>query len=422
MDNNPESESNLREIKTDLTYSSMADIEKPLLPEIALKLIRKTAIALAEASQSGLVHKNLCPDTILVPSEDSSIVLNFDAPLRTPDDKDSDKVYSSPEQRVGKALDSRSNIYTLGIILYELIEGVPPTETLQAATVKDEPKDALPVPTDQTARIIIHKCCRKEPWARYQTLDEFIVAVDQALNDKTAASENPISSISTGKLVVKSKAPRNNSVRILSANSRIIPVGITLIFLGIFGLALVNSWSQSNSTSIIPIFQQFPLLIGDRNSPAVQTRKAEGATATIQALQIRLPTRTPTASPTTTPANTEEPTRANVDSEPVTAAPTSTPTPITAPTNPPPLPLPTETDTPTNTAVPSPLPSVTNSPPPPGPTTPPTPSPTSAPQPTDTPEPTDTPLPTPTPPLPPTPTPPIFPTNTPVPTGPPTQF
>jgi serine/threonine protein kinase len=422
IDDNTTPDVNIQGSMTNPTLHSLAAVEKPVSPDIALKLILQVANALTDASQSGFVHQNLRPETILVQEDGFSVVLNFDAPVPQPGAEDWDMRYSSPEQKEGKVLDSRSNIYTLGIILYELINGFPPEAAFEPNI--DQSEDGVPTINDQISHII-HNCCRKEPWARYQTVDKLIADINHSLTGDSTPFEKPDSPIVAQKIKTNRKETLDKRpVGFLSLHSRILPVAITILLLALFGLALFNSWIRGGP-SIILISQQIPLLVGGENSPAAQTRSAEGATATIQALQIRLPTRTATPSPTMTvetfPENIEELSTASAPSETPTAFSTPTPTQITAPTNPPPPPSsPTPTETPTNPA-PTPSPTPTNSPPPPVPTNPPLPSPTNLPNPTNIPEPTDPPPPTPTPPPPPTPTPPVFPTSTPPPTSTPTQ-
>lgn len=398
-----------------LTLASLATIDKPVSPGIALTLIRQTAVALSEASNSGFIHKNLRPETILLETGDLPVKLNFDAPDPQPGADDWDMSYASPEQIEGKALDSRSNIYSLGIILRELIYGFPPSQASESTpeAVRLEAGDS-PI-FHQTARII-ETACRKEPWARYQTLEKFIAAVDEALLIEITTPDDctlPTAALAETAAV---RPPRDIFRIFFSRNNKLFPIGIIILFLMLFALVMFNSWSRSGTSSTIPIFQQLPLLLGGEKSPIQQTREAEGATATIRALQIRLPSRTPTPSPTTEVILLE------IEQTPIAGLTTNTNTPTNAPTpeptNPPPSPVPTETPTETPTSPPPPSPSPTTGGATPSSTnTPIPPSPTNFPTPTNLPEPTNTLQPTPTPPPGSTPTPPIFPTSTPLPTN-----
>lgn len=410
------------------TLPSLASINKPVLPDKALSLIRQTAVALSEASHSGFVHKNLRPETILLGVDDPSIKLNYNAPRPQPDAEDWAMSYTSPEQKEGKALDSRSNIYSLGIILHELIYGFPPEQMPETPLEKTLPEDDLSSTEDgrfpishQTTRVI-ETSCRKEPWARYQTLEKFIAAVDEALLFETTAPDDPTMPTAALPETAGGESFRDLFTSFFSRDNRLFPIGITVLFLALFAFAMFNSWSRSGTSSTIPIFQQLPLLLGGEKSPSQQTREAEGATATIRALQIRLPSRTPTPFPTTevSPIELELTPIAGVRTNTNTPTHTPTPEPTETSTNPPP-PVPTETPTETPTGTPTPSPSPTSNgatPPSPGETnTVVPPPPTNFPTPTNLPQPTNTSQPTPTPPPGATPTPPTFPTSTPPPTN-----
>jgi serine/threonine protein kinase len=408
------------------TLLSLAVVDKPVPPILALTLIRQVAEALAEASHSGLIHKNLRPETILFDMNDLPVVLNFDSIPLSEQDEAEEMIYASPEQKEGKVLDSRSNIYTLGIILYELLHGVRPGEMPFPEQNLAPAEDGESGISSLTLRVV--DTCRKEQaWVRYQNYRELLVALDGALAAESASADSPTVPTVAGSGAEGQEKAGKRRAWALSLNNRWLPILATILFLALLGVAMVSTWDRPDSSAVIPIFEQLPLLMGGENSPARQTAVSEEATATIRALQIRLPSRTPTPLPTVeaTGVTEEPPIAAGVPTEtPTPHSPTPTPTPTATSTSPPPPP-PSPTETPTETAVPTlpPTPTLTNTPPPPpppGPTSTPQPSPTNAPTsvPTNTPEPTEPP-PTATP-LPPTPTPPTLPTSTPPPATPPT--
>ena len=107
----------------------------PLSPEESIALIRKIADGLAHCHDYGIIHRDLKPENILITSDGQPVILDFGLALTkgahrvtyanlssaagTPD-------YMAPEQVEGHRGDQRSDIYALGIMLYELLTGAPP--------------------------------------------------------------------------------------------------------------------------------------------------------------------------------------------------------------------------------------------------------------------------------------------------------
>ena len=153
------------------------------------------ADALSAAHTAGIVHRDLKPANVMISAQGRVKLLDFGlAKLVTPDvDPNSDATrtvgpqtiegsllgtinYMSPEQAEGKLVDARSDIFTYGGVVYEMLAGKAPfTAGSQIATLtailRDEPA-ALPasVPADLVA--VVTKCLRKDPAARYQSMEE----------------------------------------------------------------------------------------------------------------------------------------------------------------------------------------------------------------------------------------------------------
>jgi serine/threonine protein kinase len=190
------------------------DREPKLKPVVALTIARAVASALRVAHEQGIVHRDLKPANIfLCDDPDSPIgirakVLDFGIAKLTRDDVPSSVMtnsgavigtprYMSPEQcKNARAVDGRTDIYSLGCILFEMVLGTPPFDydnwaELVGAHLHEEP----PRPTELDAAIrpdledLIMRMMTKDPDDRIQTMSELAMAIDEVLR----ASGVPIS-------------------------------------------------------------------------------------------------------------------------------------------------------------------------------------------------------------------------------------
>jgi WD40 repeat protein/type II secretory pathway predicted ATPase ExeA len=158
----------------------------------ALLIFRPIVQAVAYAHGQGVVHRDLKPANVLFTSEGEPVLADFGlsrilgterlassgAIVGTP-------TYMSPEQGEGKIGDERSDIYSLGVMLYELTTGIPPFSADSPVSVilkhLDEP---LPPPRSLNADLpasieqVIQQALAKEPDARFQSALEVLNALD----------------------------------------------------------------------------------------------------------------------------------------------------------------------------------------------------------------------------------------------------
>jgi serine/threonine protein kinase len=185
-------------------------------PDETLLLVRQVAEALGYAHRKGVIHQDIKPDNILVkeleraerPDEPllRAVLTDFGlARLKGGDFvlDDGDVLgtldYISPERLLGQPMDGRSDIYSLGVVLFQLATGRLPyqIETLADAVqshVHELPPNPQAVYADvpESLSQVILKAMAKEPNERYQTGDEMAVALLQVAEEMGDGESDPV--------------------------------------------------------------------------------------------------------------------------------------------------------------------------------------------------------------------------------------
>ena len=161
----------------------------------ALAVAHHLASALNVAHQAGIVHRDLKPSNVLIRSDGMPVLVDLGiAAMRGSDRLTQTGAlmgtphYMSPEQVKGAPLDGRSDIYSLGVILYEMLAGIRPFEADESIAILHKHVYEAPVPleqlrgglTPQTLQLV-NICLEKEPDGRYQNAGELLAAIDAAL-------------------------------------------------------------------------------------------------------------------------------------------------------------------------------------------------------------------------------------------------
>jgi serine/threonine protein kinase len=148
--------------------------------------------ALAYIHGHGLMHRDLKPSNIMVDEDRQVRLMDFGLAKFLADDAgltaDGRMVgtfrYMSPEQILGEPLDARADLYSLGVILYELMTGRPPFDAKtpsalwqQVLEVEPAPILALNLKGDPQLARVAHRLLRKEPDDRFQTAEEVYEAL-----------------------------------------------------------------------------------------------------------------------------------------------------------------------------------------------------------------------------------------------------
>src|SRR5215212_1291763 len=174
-----------------------------LAPRTAVAWAAQIANGLAAAHEKGLVHRDLKPENVFVTRERLLKILDFGlAKAATPAEGVNTEPgvlmgttrYMSPEQIRGEPLDPRSDIFSLGIVLYEMLSGHPPFEARSQvetmnAILHDDPADLDGVP--ETIDTIVRRCLEKEPSSRFSSARDLSYALDAAART-SASTKAPI--------------------------------------------------------------------------------------------------------------------------------------------------------------------------------------------------------------------------------------
>jgi serine/threonine-protein kinase len=164
----------------------------PLPYPVILSIARKLAAATASLHAAGVLHRDIKPQNILVNRDDEPFLTDFGLVrllgktgmtrdgvfLGTPD-------YASPEQAKLLPLDERSDIYAIGLVLFEMTTGRRPFQARSSREALEMHKDATPpapnslrpsVPSDLSNLIL--RCLEKTPEARFQSAAELRQALE----------------------------------------------------------------------------------------------------------------------------------------------------------------------------------------------------------------------------------------------------
>jgi serine/threonine protein kinase/tetratricopeptide (TPR) repeat protein len=239
-----------------------------LSPGQAISITKQVCDGLAEAHKLGVVHRDLKPQNIMIDQDGNARIMDFGIArslegkgitgagvmIGTPD-------YMSPEQVEGKETDPRSDIYSLGIILYEMVTGQTPFEGDTPFTIgikhkseaPKDPQELVPQIPDDLSRIIL-RCLEKEKDRRYRSASELqseLTTLDQGMP-------------TTEKIIFKHKPLTSREITVTFGLKRLLVPGVIFLCLIVAGFILWR-FVLHKGTPLLPTEKRTIAVISFRN-------------------------------------------------------------------------------------------------------------------------------------------------------------
>ena len=325
----------------------------------AVSIAHQTALALeaARTSRRGITHHDIKPENLLLTTLDADGVaklIDFGiahaadmAPMTQAGSQWGTPFYMSPEQWSGERGDTRSDVYSLGIVMYQMLSGQAPFNSTAANSLAQqndiarqhleaEPASLRSIREDipEDLEAVVAKCVAKTPEDRYQTPGELADALatmfDLAAPSPSQTAAQPPVVISREDLPSAETSSKRNLVSYMAAGGFGAIIVITLIVL----IASQPKGSDTRPASSLPLSLP-PVVMTPTPIPTPTSISATVAAA----VPVTLPTDTPTPTVTSeqtstvapTPTFTPNPTLTPTPALTITLTPTRTPRPLPTP-------------------------------------------------------------------------------------------
>lgn len=225
----------------------------------AVTIAKQICEGLSEAHSLGIIHRDLKPSNIMIDKNGNARIMDFGIARSTEAKEITDRgivigtpEYLSPEQAETKEVDQRSDLYSLGVILYEMATGKRPFEGETALSVARKHVDEIPrnpkeinpqIPDDLNGLIV--KCMEKAKEKRFQSAEAVLSEL-----------ENIEEGIPTKERVASKKEPKTVYIGEIKWKNLILYGGATIliIILIIFGISLLTGRQQTiESIAVLPL-------------------------------------------------------------------------------------------------------------------------------------------------------------------------
>ncbi len=181
------------ELVEGITLKKYIEKKARLSVKEAISIAIQVAMGIEAAHNNNIIHRDIKPQNVIISKDGKVKVTDFGIAKAATSNTITSNVmgsvhYTSPEQARGGYSDEKSDVYSLGITLFEMLTGRVPFngETTVAIAIKHI-QEELPSPRDYVSEIpvsveqIVSKCCQKSPDRRYQSMSELIQDLKQSL-------------------------------------------------------------------------------------------------------------------------------------------------------------------------------------------------------------------------------------------------
>lgn len=312
----------------------------PLTLRETVQVMQRLALALDEVHNKGIVHRDLKPSNILFDQRQEAFISDFGivrlnlagARLTSTGDAIGTPAYMSPEQiRGDRMLDGRSDIYALGVILFEMLAGKHPydTQTPMGVAVKHITAPVPPIHHFQPdlppeIQLILSRAMAKEPDERYQTAKEMAEALQRVLAQPLPAKVERGMALRPEIAPVLSAEGSERTNGWLKEQSGVTGTGWPRpqIITGNPPVASIPARSQPRTSWLIWGMALFLLFIGGGFALTNRLRAEPSPTPTVLLVLVATPTAAPTTQPTATATPSPTPTPRPTATSTATATPT----------------------------------------------------------------------------------------------------
>ena len=198
----------------------------PLPVSEALGLARQIASGLVAAHEASVIHRDLKPENVMVTPDGVAVIMDFGiARPVEPTSLTSGGAfvgtieYMAPEQVKGEAVDARTDVYALGLVLYDMLTGrrrarageSPMSELVSRASAAPPTPSSLGAPVPAAAEAVVMRCLQVSPGERFSSAADVAAALDQLTPE--GWSRVPAVSASTGSTLRSAEAPSRAASR-----------------------------------------------------------------------------------------------------------------------------------------------------------------------------------------------------------------